>query len=168
MAHIADGVLVRLDKLSDHRHTVPVGEGQDHRAPVPHRASTAPTHDLLQPLPLLVGLRTRTGSATAPPAVGSDVTPHPTVTTTNPANLCGQNTSLVYRVERCHQPDRHEALKGLRATWRPFKGGGGQTRFSVGHSWTHRAPEAVCEPLSCTLSIEPNALRIHLRVAQGH
>lgn len=35
---------------------------------------------------------TRAGSATAPPAVGSSVTAHPTATTTNPANQRGQST----------------------------------------------------------------------------
>jgi hypothetical protein len=41
-------------------------------------------HDLLQPLPLLVvSLRTRTDSATTPPAVGSDITAHPTAMTTD-------------------------------------------------------------------------------------
>jgi hypothetical protein len=43
-----------------------------------------------------VSLRPRTGSATAPPAVGSDVTAHPTATTTNPANLCGHSTRYVH------------------------------------------------------------------------
>ena len=33
-----------------------------------------------------------TGPATAPPAVGSDVTAHPTATTTDPANLCGHSS----------------------------------------------------------------------------
>ncbi|MFJ4848550.1 hypothetical protein, partial [Streptomyces sp. NPDC088733] len=32
-------------------------------------------------------------SATAPPAVGPDVTEHPTAPTANPANLCGHSTS---------------------------------------------------------------------------
>nr|WP_220289541.1 transposase [Streptomyces sp. MBT84] len=39
-----------------------------------------------------VSLRTRTGSATAPPAVGTGVTAHPTATTANPANLSGHST----------------------------------------------------------------------------
>jgi protein-disulfide isomerase len=39
-----------------------------------------------------VSLRTRTGSATAPPPGGSDVTAHPTAPTSKPANLCGHST----------------------------------------------------------------------------
>ncbi|MFD7284227.1 hypothetical protein ACFV80_46510, partial [Streptomyces sp. NPDC059862] len=56
MDHIADGVLVDLHQLGDHRHPVPAGRGQQHhRAPIAHRTRAATAHDLLQPLPLLVG-----------------------------------------------------------------------------------------------------------------
>lgn len=53
---VADGVLVGLHQLGDHRHPVPAGRGQQHhRPPVAHRTGTAPAHDLLQLLPILVG-----------------------------------------------------------------------------------------------------------------
>lgn len=42
-------------------------------------------------LPLIEPADTRTGSATAPPAIGSDVTTIPTATTTTPANVCGHS-----------------------------------------------------------------------------
>ena len=44
-----------------------------------------------------VNLGTRTGSATTPPAVGSDDTPYPTAPTTNPVNLPGHGTSVLSR-----------------------------------------------------------------------
>jgi hypothetical protein len=54
--HVPDGVLIGLHQLRDHRDPVPAGRGQQHhRPPVTHRAGTAPAHDLLQLLPLLVG-----------------------------------------------------------------------------------------------------------------
>lgn len=54
--HIAHGVLVGLQELGDHRHTVPAGRRlQHHRASVAHRTGTAPAHDPLQLLPLLIG-----------------------------------------------------------------------------------------------------------------
>jgi hypothetical protein len=78
--HITHGVFVGLDQVGNHRHPVPAGPGQHHRAPVPHRTGAAPAHDLRQFLPSWpVSLRTRTGSATAPPAIGS-------------ANPCGHST----------------------------------------------------------------------------
>lgn len=45
-----------LHQLRDHRHPVPAGRSQQHhRAPIAYRACTAPAHDPLQPLTLLVG-----------------------------------------------------------------------------------------------------------------
>lgn len=41
-----------------------------------------------------VSLRTQTGSATAPPTVGTDVTVHPSATRANTANIGGQSTSV--------------------------------------------------------------------------
>lgn len=58
-----------------------------------------------------VSLCTRTGSASAPPAVGSDVTAHPTATTTTPANLRGQSTRPCLQSSAVH-PDAAERATG--------------------------------------------------------
>ncbi|MER6785095.1 SDR family NAD(P)-dependent oxidoreductase [Streptomyces sp. NPDC000658] len=56
-------------------------------------------------------MRTRTGSATTPPAVGTDVSAHPTATTTTPANLRGQSTSFgVYAASKWAVEGLSEAL----------------------------------------------------------
>lgn len=90
--HIARGVLVGLDQLGDHRHPVP--------GPTPAASSlacSAPSWCCHGARCAAVSDRSvgepRTGSATPPPAVGSDVTAHPTAMTTAPANLCGHSTS---------------------------------------------------------------------------
>ncbi|MGW1751773.1 SDR family NAD(P)-dependent oxidoreductase [Streptomyces sp. NPDC002092] len=56
-------------------------------------------------------MRTRTGSATTPPAVGTDVSAHPTATTTTPANLRGQSTGFgVYAASKWAVEGLSEAL----------------------------------------------------------
>ncbi len=53
--HLPDGALVGLHQLGDHPDPVPAGRRQQHhRASEADRTGTAPTHDLLQLLPLLV------------------------------------------------------------------------------------------------------------------
>lgn len=58
---VAHRVFVRLHESGDDRHTVPAGGGQQHhRASVAHRVGVAPPHDLLKPLPLLIGQSSHT------------------------------------------------------------------------------------------------------------
>jgi hypothetical protein len=56
MDHIADGVLIGGDQPGNRRHRGTRRRGHDdHRPPDPDRPVLAPPHDLLQPLPFLIG-----------------------------------------------------------------------------------------------------------------
>lgn len=113
--HIAHGVLVCPDPLGDHRHPVPAGRREQHHpAPVAHRTRAAPTHDLLQPPPLLAGQSAHTdrlGHRAPSDRIGRHPTSNPH--DHQPLNLCGHSTRRrPYRVLQdrsccqCHHQGR--------------------------------------------------------------
>ncbi|WP_184580369.1 hypothetical protein [Streptomyces zagrosensis] len=97
--HVPDNVFIGLHQLGADQYPMAVGRAeaqQRHRAPIAHRSRAAPVHDLLQLLPLLLGqAATPTGSATAPPEGGTNITAHPTASTTDLVYLLGHSTSVL-------------------------------------------------------------------------